>query len=254
MCGANAFAEEGTIVQRQVDLEFVPESAFFILQDDTVTKQAADAWVQNSENKQWVFGVYHKPVKASALLVFGAAGETAFFPFEAQDETFSKLSLDSAKELLREKNEVLDSIKVQLRVQNDTLERLRSDAEVIGNLGRITEKTSEYRRLKGQIENLNRDIENLNSFIEMAGKGEDPRNFAARQTMLTEQLDQIVKAAQAMETGERSRRNKGESDLQRDLHLLEITRDDNYDELKAELQNLRRQRVALEGGSNYGNE
>ena len=69
--GSVAIAEELQIVQRQVELDFEPESAFFLLRDDSTTKQAADSWIQNSENHQWVFGVYHKPVKASALMVFG---------------------------------------------------------------------------------------------------------------------------------------------------------------------------------------
>lgn len=261
-CSSNAFTQEQSIevvVSRLVKTSFEPKEAFFILNlNEEVQKVPVKLWITDPNDTKTegsdlyrYFGTLFKlPATQEsfqeALLILGNNGEGEFFPFKTHQTVDDVVSNEELLNLLQKQKEAIESWRVQLRVQSESLERLRSDAEIIGNLGKIAEKTTELQRMKIQRRNLDRDMENLKRFIKIAGKTPKPHNFTRRQNMLTEQLEEIAKAAKAMEAGERDRKNQSESELQQQLHMVEETRDEDYDALRERLKALRQEKVALE--------
>jgi len=184
-----------------------------------------------------------------ALLAEAEGGAQVFLPprlLPLNQENLFGASVDNLREHLQQRKKSLESWQVQLRVQRESLERLRADAEVIGNLGRIAERAEELQRVRAQIRDIEKDMQSLQRFLKLASKGPEPRNFVRRHHTLTQQLDELVRSARDMEAGERQRKNKGEAELNRDLKLVEATRDDDYDALREELSKVRRERAALE--------
>ena len=235
------------ILNRTVELDFEPKDAFFLLDNGSeITKVPVQFALTEQPKKTFVSSLLLQDqgneIK-QAFIVSGTNGEFRFFDFAEQSLT---ANVEILKKELDKLKENLESWKVQLRVQGESLERLRSDATYIGNLGRIAEKTTELERVNNQIKHLKDDIENLNRFIALVGKTPQPRNFTRRQTTLTEQLGEIAQAAKLLEASERGRKAQGETDLQQDIHLVEMARDEDYDSLRLSLKNLRQIRSELE--------
>lgn len=259
--GAQQAAGVRIILDRSAQCDFVPARAFFIIDfgGDRVEKLAAEVMVAHGEASAaepgtWYFGAGlivppGTKLLQHALLVEGGGGAQVYLPprmLMLTDENLFGASADNLREFLLQRKSKLESWQVQLRVQRDSLERLRADADVIGNLGRIAERAEELQRVRMQTGDVEKDMQNLQRFIRLASKGPEPRNFVRRKHSLTEQLDELVRAARDMEAGERQRKNRSELDLHRDLKLVETTRNDNYDALREELSALRRKRMALE--------
>lgn len=127
------------------------------------------------------------------------------------------------------------------------LRRLRTDAEVIGNLGRITRLMEQVNLLKEEKGRLTDDIERLRGFLKRASVQEPPKNFVRRQGELTSQLEELARTVKGVEEGEDVRRSLSEAELQSKLALIEETRLADADDLEAQLRTLRSARERLEG-------
>ena len=249
------------LLDRSAPCAFTPLRAYFVVDfgSDRVYKLPAEVMIADEEGRAgkpglWYFGVGLPIVEGievlqHALLVQGEAGNELFLPPRllslAGDNTFGA-SPDALREHLTERKKTLESWRVQLRVQEESLERLRADAEVIGNLGRVAERTEDLERTRAHLAGVQKDMQNLERFLRLASKGAEPKNFVRRRAELTTQLEELARAARDMEAGESSRKSTGEADLHRDVKLVEMTRDENYDALREELAGLRKRRIALE--------
>ena len=245
------------VLERSLNCAFVPVRAFFfVLTPGLYRKLPAQVMLPpqaDNGGERWHFGVGLTVPRGlgtirHALLVEGEGGALAFAPprpLRLNDGSRFRSS-DEIREHLQQRKKVLESWDVQQRVQFESLERLRSDAEVIGNLGRIAEKAEELQRVRSEINDLEKDLESLKRFIKLASKALPPHNFVRRRLSLTQQLEELVRVAGAMEASERQRKAGGEAKLQQELSLVEATRDDDYDALRVQLSSLRKQRVELE--------
>jgi hypothetical protein len=191
---------------------------------------------------------FEKHVRYS-LLIFGRAQQFELIPaleFDATSQPDYLQSTDHLQGHLDERREVLSSLRVQIESQEESLRRLRQDADVIGNFGRVNEVNEEVLQVRSDIENAEKSAAALEGLLKGAGKRPAPRGAVAREGQLTRQLSELAAAAKRIEDAEQSRKASMEFDLQRKLALVEATRYDNFDELQGRLAELRDERRALE--------
>ncbi len=245
--------ERAVIIDRGVLCPFTPVSADFLLElPGYALIVPAQVIVPGTKGQKFHVGTaVELPEELStlqySLILRGDGGSIKFVPPHILPlSAVRKRTLEGLRERLAQRKKLLESWRVQERVQHDSLERLREDAEVIGNLGRIAEKAEELKRVRLEIAGTEKDIQNLQRFLKLASKSAEPQNFVKRRAILNQQLEELVKQARAMEAGERERKVTGETKLQRELRLVEETRTDDYDVLRDELSRLRESRKILE--------
>jgi hypothetical protein len=177
-------------------------------------------------------------------------GALAFFPIEQVALPLPDYLLrgaDGIRSKLLAVKENLKSWEAQVEIQRQSLERLRSDAEVIGNLQRLSEVRQNITDLRSLQTKAAATIDHLKTSINNIKRHtRKPAGFARRQAQLTKQVAELAEAAKSAESGEASRRNYQERKLKRDLELIELARFENPDMLRARLQQLRAKRQELE--------
>jgi len=161
-------------------------------------------------------------------------------------------SIDNLREHLLKRKQESRSWQTQVDAQDDSLRRLRADADIVADLGRIVEVREETDRVQQSIRGFVQDQANLEEFVRLVRSGPQPRNFAARERQLTKQIVELADAAKGTETGEFARRSEAEREVQRKLGFVEQSRSLDYDALQRELVQLRKQRRDLEGGDFEG--
>ncbi len=250
------------VLNRTLELNFTPERAvFFVDFSGEMPRRLAGIVLPalGSEGGEaaphkWIVGaLLHPPAGCKkvryVLLVLGKARQFFFDPqvsVELTAETPEIISADDLRDRLLQKKETLKSWQIQLTAQKDSLQRLREDASVIGNLGRIIEVKDEIERTRMSMTSLERDLEHMRDFVKIARQRPQPKNYPLREGELTRQLAELAEAAKNAESQEFSRKSHAEGDLQRKLSIIEQTRNDDYDELQRELLRVRRQRLQLE--------
>jgi len=257
------------VLKEALQLDFVPEEGFFLVEFEGGGLQRVKAVIvplfrteaQEKGSEPGLPGRFlaGARVVASAaegrlqysLILVGKSERYAFVgPKEmALGASFAADTLDLVdnlrQQLLRRK-ENLRSLEVQIRTQEESLGRLRADADVIGDLGRIVEVKEEINKLNEESVGLDKDIQTLERFLKLALSGRSPKNFALRESQLTKQLAELAEAAKAAESGEIRRRSQSEQELQRKLGLVEATRNEDYEELQRTLIHLRKKRLEIE--------
>lgn len=184
-----------------------------------------------------------------SLLIFGRAQQFELIPaleYEVASQPEYLQSTDRLQGHIDERREVLSSLRVQIESQEESLRRLRQDAEVIGNFGRVNEVNEEVLQARSDIENAEKSVAALEGLIKGAGRRPAPRGAVAREGQLTRQLSELASAAKRVEDAEQNRKASMEFDLQRKLALVEASRYDSFDELQRRLAVLRDERRALE--------
>jgi hypothetical protein len=156
------------------------------------------------------------------------------------DASQREVSVDTIREELLQHKAVLGSWRMQVQAQEESLKRLRSDAEILGDFGRIIDKREELDRAKSDLANVERDIENLTRFVKLAKTRPAPANQVGREAQLVKQLSEITQVSHAVELTEIRRRSAAEADLQRKLALIEATRQEDLAGLTSELERLKR--------------
>lgn len=253
------------ILYQTVNVSFVPDDAFLFVDfgsSDTKCFRGVLIPPSGDESKKaqpgtWLVGARVSVPREQSVVTFstilvGKDNNYAFVPPSRWDlktkETFAG-SNELIREKLLDRKKVLQSWKVQVDAQTSSLQRLRKDAEVIANVGKIIEVKEENERANSDIEAIQKDIDNLKHSLTIVKSFPAPKNFSKRELELTEQLAQLADSARAAESNEFNRRTIAENALQKNLALLEATRDANPAELEQQLANLIAERQKLEAES-----
>ena len=258
------------VLAKSIALDCEPQRGFFFVEIPGAGMRRIEAMfvagvLQDRESNNrpggdeqiWESGArIESPVPAEdlefSLLIFGRGGEIRFTaPSKVGDDPatgFLGLADDMRAELVRQKD-VLRSWQIQLRGQEDSLRRLRADAEIIGNLGRIVEVKERVAKVNEEIVDAERDIENLQKLLKVAKSRMVPANFSRREGQLTKQIAELADAAKSAELSEHGRRGALQQEFQRKIELVELSRTEDLGALQQELIRLRRQRAALEQGA-----
>lgn len=264
---AGARAQTSIMLKQSVEIDFTPNEAFFLVEFKSGGLRRVKALLlppfeagalpgkaQEETAGRWLAGAQvtapqRRGKLEYSLILAGKSNRYAFFgpwqeDFSSQDGALD--SVDNLREFLLRRKEYLHSLRVQLRAQQESLGRLRADAEVIADLGKILQVREESARVNQEALDLNKDIQTLEKFLKLARHSAAPVNFAGRQNQLTKQLTELSEAAKAAELGEIARRSLSEQELQKRLALVEMTRGEDYDSLQRELVRLRKQRLEME--------
>lgn len=261
-CVQLADAEElqTIVLSHSVDIAFQPEEAFILAEIDGSSHKVRAILVppfskdeQDQKKGVWWIGAplkvpkEHEPFSYSILLKGKNRETAAILDLVGGGPDSGLEAIPSLKSALASEIEHYKSWSVQVAAQEADLKRQRSDAEVIGNIGRIVESMEEIEATKYEIENLQKDIDNLQEFFKKAKNPRTPKNFTRREIDLTKQTAELAQVAKQVESGESDRRLGAQGDLQRKLALIEATRFDDEVELAAELSRLHGQPTKNQG-------
>jgi hypothetical protein len=253
----SAFAEEThqELLSRKIEVNFIPEKAFLIVDYSDGALQQYQALLIPPINKaesdlnisEWIAGTYVKSSPGStptgySVFLKGKQAESALLPrmiIEASAGQPYANSVDLMKEQISIRKKILESLQVQNNTQAANLKRLRADAEVIANLSRIVEIVEETEVVKSEIENLDKDLELLRSTFQAVKNMSQPKNYIRREFELTKQADEFIKLVTVTETGEDARKNVSQEDIQKKLGLIEQTRFEDEEKLKQQLIRLK---------------
>lgn len=249
--------ERGVMIDQSRRLLFRPLDAFFLVRfDDSEQYRRVPAVLFNPpDSKNQPDGslathaagtrIFPPPgVKSLSFhaVFLGPGGKLEFVPLETLrlDETSVQSNTNAAlREKVLQLKAELGSWRMQSQAQEESLKRLRADAEIIGDFGRILDKKEELEKTKGDIISVTGDIENLKRFLKLAKGRSAPVNQVGREAQLVGQLSEITQVSSAVEMGEVRRRAGAEAELQRKLALIEVTRSDDVAALTTELARLR---------------
>lgn len=184
------------------------------------------------------------PVRDSAIIPVRSSAEELEHGGNASTELLRSTVLAKRKEL--------KSWEVQLREQQESLRRLRADAEVIGDIGRILDLQDELDLTNARVKDTEKDIETLIGFIRLARSRPQPANFARREVQLQQQISLLADAVTKSERDEFRRKSSSEVRLQQQLKLIEDTRHEDLDLLQKKLDELRERKKQLVGGGSAG--
>jgi hypothetical protein len=247
------------LIHHQAELTFDPQEVIFypladnsiseIFQGTLIKRTAPDA---SRDTHEWSAGAVIEresvpPQIVTGVLYLGSRGERMFFPgVKVAPLESPKQGADRQREELLKAKTELKSLEIQVTTQDATLLRLREDASVIGNLGKIIEVKDEVERVKAQSTMVEQDITHLKQFLTLARNQPTPQNYGLRERTLTSQVRELATAAKEAESHEFSRRARTQGDLQKKLALIEQARKEHFDELQKTLEKLKAQRATLE--------
>lgn len=227
---------------------FRPSEAIFLVRENEKTELIAQRAVllEVGEDKELLAVALIKPevlLRSAECSVLFKEGD-ANFSFhsvpskDCNSDSFAEGGIGELNKRISQSEEELRVLRQSIDEDQEQIRRLRSDAEVIGNLGRITEKAEQIKVLEEQKTRITQDIERLSTFLKQAAVQTSPRNFTRRQLELTTQLEELAEVVQSVEQDESARRSFSEAQLQRQLAMIEETRSARVPELEAALQSL----------------
>jgi hypothetical protein len=250
-------AERGVIIDQSRRLLFRPLDVFFLVRfDDNDQYVRVPAVLFNAPEAKnqpdgavalHAAGARIVPPEGVSSVSFhavflGAGGKLEFLPRETivLDEAGIQANTnDAVREKLLQRKAELGSWRMQSQAQEESLKRLRADAEVIGDFGRILDKKEDLEKTRGDIASVQGDIENLRRFLKLAKGRTAPINQVGREAQLVGQLSEITQVSSTAEMSEVRRRAGAEAELQRKLALIEATRSEDLPALTTELARLR---------------
>ncbi|NLF24810.1 MAG: hypothetical protein GX589_04035 [Deltaproteobacteria bacterium] len=255
-------------LDREGSFDFPVKQAFFtvVFGDEAPQRYRAEILPPSSTSTEpgelpvWRFGVsLERPAGIDqvefAVLVLGEGGRYQFLPPTRQQLSGGddhSASVDALRRSLLEKKRELESWRVQANTQDRSISRLRADAAVIGELGRIAEIAEAVEIMKEEISGLTKDMDNTGRLVRLAARGERPKNYETRQAVLTKQLDELASVVRSVESGEMGRKSASEAELQRKLRVVEAARGEDYDALQNDLLRLRHMREEMERNLSAG--
>lgn len=206
-----------------------------------------------SQEKYWSVLAQHPQLAKGEEIVFiaavqDAAGNVAYSEVQEERITAARhlISADGLRERLLIRKQELNNLRMQFDAQEDSLKRLRADADIIANLGRIVDLREEAERIKKELTDLDHDIISLNEFIGLVRNLPAPGNLLARERQLGRQLQELAEATKKADAEEFSRRSATERELQDHLALVELARHEDLDAMQRELVRLRKRRIELQ--------
>jgi len=255
-------SSEGILLDQSRKLNFKPVEAFFLVAFDDQRTVRVPAMmltdVPGSEPREDAFvlrsaGVRIIPPPGARRITFstvfvGAGTRLEFAPPETVELTDPRVagrSTDALREELLQRKAVLGSWRMQIQAQDESLRRLRADAEIIGEFGRIIDKKEEIEKARADSASVRKDIENLEHFLKLAKTRPAPANQVGREASLVAQVSEITQVSHAVEMTEMRRKAGAEADLQRKLAVIEATRLDDLGALESERAKLQQDYEAL---------
>ncbi len=245
------------LLVRQVKIKFVPSAAHFICNIDQQAATVSRATLlAEAEDSPGVYNIavalQHKQqdlVLSCGVLVAGADREFEYVP-GLPEVIKSNSSVWADITEIQERSQAaqveFDRWQQQREKQEISLKRIRSDANVIGNLERINQSRQELSALEQEERGLRQDIETLTSFLKAAAREAKPANFERRKLMLTQQLEELTRLVSTVESQEAQRKQLSQSDLDAKMRLIEETRYENVNELESQWLQLKTARERLE--------
>ena len=155
-------------------------------------------------------------------------------------------SEEKARQVLSKQREILSSYQVQLKTQQQALARLRNDADLLGEQGSLAARERQLTSAEQQIVALTRERANLEESVKLIRVQPAPLNSATIEVEMTRQLADMAQVARQAESTEGDRQLAGEQDLASRMRLIEESRFEDPEAIRAELVRLRRRRQELE--------
>lgn len=252
-------ANDGLFIDQSRRLSFAPTDAFFLVSFDegrvlrvgaTLVRLDGEL-VARTDTGPITYGAGarirppHGARRVSFSGVFlGAPNRLEFVPptnLELSESNSGLGAIDGLREVLLQRKAILGSWRMQAQAQEESLKRLRADAEIIGEFGRIIDTKEEIERVKSDLASVKKDIQNLDHFLKLAKTRPAPANQVGREAQLVKQLSEITQVSHSVELTELRRRTGAETELQRKLALIEATRQDDLATLTSELERLKRE-------------
>lgn len=254
--------ERTVIIDQGVDLKFVPQEGFFLVDvgDGEIVRLTAlliPPYRQEPGANSlgvWLAGtrvaVPEKSTKISfSIILVGAQGQYAFVPPTdwnlAERDDFGG-SVDRLRAKLLQRKSLLKSWQLQQKAQAENLSRLRADADIIAHAERLEQVRDQIEAGKLEIHSLQKDTERLKALIGLAKTKTRPKNYSRRQGELTRQVAELARAAKSAESQEYTRKSASDAKLQRQLTIIESTRFADLERLQIELEQQRARRARLE--------
>lgn len=250
------------LLEERVHLDFIPAQAFFLVDFNQSSSERHEGIIvppygfheKQSLPASWYFGVRvpMAPGQNSlfySLVIAGAEHGLVIVPakqWSVGDGRESGAAIDERRETLEQKKSALKSLDLQFTEMQDSVKRLHSDAEIIGNLGRIVEKRDETDKLLRQLSDMDKVIATLNTFVSLAKGKVEPARFLTRETMLKKQLPELSEAAKRVEAEEITRKLESTRERNQSFSLIESTRYDDYNAMVSEFEKLKHKREVLE--------
>lgn len=252
-------APGATIVSSVVTLDFEPEEATILVKDVDgqhtgyralpFLMRKEGTGTQAAKTAEWLIGTVVKTRSDAApesltLFLRGAGNQTkviAGLSLDSPGVFIHSVGSEDIKQKILKQRQILESWLVQSKAQEDNLRRIRADAEIIGSLSRIAETEEEIEILKSEIENLDRDLDLLRDRFSAVKNLEAPQGYLRRELELSRHSADLLKVARAAEESESSRKALSQSELHRKLELVEKTRFEDEEKLRAELIRLKKQ-------------
>lgn len=202
---------------------------------------AADGGIRRYEAGAMIPARLAESAESISIVVMSAGGELAVSSHRAVTATAGGIeeAVDRLREELLKSREQLRSWELQVDEQERSIARLRADAGVVANLGKILEIEGRAAEAKQHLEALQRDIELLQQFTQRSARLTEPVNYSLRLNQLTRSVAELAEEAKRAEVGEIRRRAEGEEIVRERLRLIERTRAYDIDVLTAELERLR---------------
>ena len=251
-------ASDTHVIHVDVEASFVPKNAIFFVtlnEQPQLLVQQGLMLPSDSDNDRKVQVAtvlkHSKPVNKInySVLLMGDDKKFLFHDLPTLvvgSDSLTSISASTLRDYLLGKKGQLSELQVTNEEDGQEIRRLRSDAEVIGNLGRITQRMEEVSIMREQRKQITEDAERLETFIQQAAVQPEPNNFIRRQSQLTSQLEELAQVVQSVEQDESTRRSFSEAQLQRQLALIEETRTASVPELQAQLATLQKASRRLE--------
>ena len=245
------------VVDAAVDADFAPQQVYFLVRMNDTDVQLQQALLLEdgvAGSYRYHAGTVFKSEKPVETIEFSLLAHGKGNQFWMKHFPEEELAADHPRMLsvegMRKKVLAAKSLQKQwedkLTTDKETLRRLRKDAEVIGNLGRITRLLEQLDLLKEEQARLVEDKARLQDFLKKASSQAKPKNFVRRQAELTGQLEELARIVQGVEESETVRKSLSEAELQRRLALIEETRLADADDLESQLKQLQQARKRIE--------
>lgn len=235
-----------------VDLAFEPIGAWILIRQSDGEQRRLPAKVvalnvrHDSTTSRWLIGT-RVPSDVRAVIVsfyalaLGAHGEMDGVFSSSREINESEASIELS---LNERTRVLANWKKQLEQQEGNLRRLRTDVDVIADIGRIVEVREESKQILKRIDDIGRDLETLAATVGTMRNKPLPNNFLRREAELTQQLAELAATAKRAESTAQSAARKGKQKA--DQKLIESTKGVDPADLEKKLKQLEKKRQQLE--------
>ncbi len=153
---------------------------------------------------------------------------------------------EEARQYLVKQRELLSSYNVQIKAQEAELSRLRNKADSMGQQGSIAEMEKRVAEGERKLAEAQRDRQNLEGALKGVRVSAAPANSGAMEVEITKQLTELAQAARSAEASVSQRSAAGANPLSERMELIEATRFDDIDKIRAELVIMRKRRQQLE--------